>query len=165
MTWWSVLNTPHDPQMLSFMRALVNERFGAEADTDFALREAERLYEVFSRQLGDYFEPQLRPADLARLNELLTSKARPEMALALLAASIPDLEAQIDHCLDIFRQSYLAGEELRVGRVWKFHADDAVVEDTASTGPRPVSALWPTPHGYEAARYQRLRQRLRRLKV
>lgn len=102
------MNAPKDPNVLSFMMQLVQERYGDEIDIEFLNGEADRLYDMFGNNLVDYFEPMLSEDQKMQFDQLVNTAPEQEKLLEFLINNIPNLEQQILQVLVDFRTQYLA---------------------------------------------------------
>jgi len=102
-----------DQNVLSFMKSLVQEKYGDDSELEFLDQEADRLYELFGNNLVQYFEPMLtveQRTQFAELDKGRTNREDQEPLLAFLLQSIPDLETQILQVLVNFKNQYLTAQ-------------------------------------------------------
>lgn len=100
-------NPPRDPNVLSFMTQLVQEKFGPNATAEFLDQESARLYELFGDKLVGYFEPLLSEDQKTQFDQLVQSGQQQEQLLNFLVTSIPNLEDQILSVLMQFKTDYI----------------------------------------------------------
>jgi hypothetical protein len=97
-----------DQNVLSFMMQLVQEKHGADTDSEFLTQESNRLYDSFGDELVTYFEPMLSDDQKVEFDKLVEQGGDQEQLLNFLIQSIPELEKQIMNVLVQFRSKYLA---------------------------------------------------------
>ena len=103
-------NNPNvkDQNVFSFMVQLVQEKYGDDVEIAFLNEEADRLYDLFSNNLVQYFEPLLSTEQKAQFDVLVKTQNNQEALLSFLIQAIPDLETRIMQVLVAFRNQYLS---------------------------------------------------------
>ena len=101
---------PRDPNVLSFMVQLVQQKHGANAQPNFLETESSRLYELFGDKLVGYFEPLLSQEQKVQFDQMVQSGQQQDQLLNFLIGAIPNLEQQILGILMKFKDDYLKGE-------------------------------------------------------
>jgi len=100
--------TQKDPNVMTFMMQMVQEKHGDNVDGDFLQKEADRLYEDFGDKLVDYFEPMLSEEQKTGFDQIVAQGADQEKLLEFLIGSIDNLEQRILEILTQFKNEYLA---------------------------------------------------------
>lgn len=106
------MNEQRDPNVLSFMMQLVQEKHGDGVTEEFLNDESNKLYNVFGDGLVGHFEPQLSETQKSEFDELVKNGVGQDELLNFLLQNIGDLEEQIMNILIQFRLDYLNEEEL-----------------------------------------------------
>lgn len=96
-----------DPNVISFMMQLVQEKHGDDISQDFLNQESDRLYLKFGNGLAGHFEPQLSEDQKVKFDELIKQGVAQDQLLNFLLENIGDLEEQIMNILIQFRLDYL----------------------------------------------------------
>lgn len=96
-----------DPNVVSFMMQLVQEKYGGDVNSDFLQQESDRLYDIFGNNLVGYFEPMLTDDQKRNFDQLVEAGNDQDGLLQYLTQVIPDLEKQILQILINFRIEYL----------------------------------------------------------
>jgi hypothetical protein len=97
-----------DPNVLSFMMQLVQQKMGDEVDAQFLESESNRLYDLFGDTLVSYFEPMLTDEQKRQFDSLVAASSSQDKILEFLMSSIQDLDLKIQQVLISFRDSYLS---------------------------------------------------------
>lgn len=100
-----------DPNVMTFMMQLVQEKFGDDIEVDFLNSEADRLYIDFGDKLVSYFEPMLSEENKEKFDELINGSESQDDMLGFLMDVIPNLEEQIMQVLIKFRENYLENNQ------------------------------------------------------
>lgn len=99
--------TQKDPNVLSFMMQMVQEKHGDSTDSKFLQEESDKLYEEFGDRLVGYFEPMLTDEQKSQFDELVGQGADQEKLLEFLIGAIENLEQKILDVLMQFKTEYL----------------------------------------------------------
>jgi len=100
--------TQRDPNVMTFMMQLVQEKHGDNIDSKFLEEESSKLYDEFGDKLVSYFEPMLSDEQKAQFDELVRQGADQNKLLEFLVGSIENLEQKIINTLNQFKNDYLA---------------------------------------------------------
>jgi hypothetical protein len=97
-----------DPNVMTFMMQVVQEKHGDAVDSKFLQEESERLYDEFGDRLVSYFEPLLSEDQKTQFDQLVAQGADQNRLLGFLVGAIDDLEKKILDTLNQFKNEYLA---------------------------------------------------------
>jgi hypothetical protein len=100
--------TQKDPNVMTFMMQMVQEKHGDNVESDFLQKEADRLYEDFGDRLVNYFEPMLTEEQKTQFDQLVAQGADQEKLLEFLISAIDNLEQRILDILTQFKNEYIA---------------------------------------------------------
>ena len=100
--------TQKDPNVMTFMMQMVQEKHGDSVDSKFLEGEADRLYEEFGDRLVNYFEPMLTDEQRTQFDELVGQGVDQDKLLEFLITAIDNLEQRILDVLMQFKNEYLA---------------------------------------------------------
>lgn len=96
-----------DPNVMTFMMQIIQEKHGDSVDSKFLEEEASRLYDEFGDRLVSYFEPMLTEEQRNQFDELVTQGADQDKLLEFLVGSIDNLEQRILDTLNQFKAEYM----------------------------------------------------------
>lgn len=96
-----------DPNVMSFMMQMVQEKHGDNIDSQFLEKESTRLYNEFGDQLVSYFEPMLTEEQKTQFDQLVQQNADQNQLLEFLIGAIDNLEQKIFDTLIRFKNSYM----------------------------------------------------------
>lgn len=99
-----------DPNVVSFMMQLVQQKHGDEVDAEFLENESNKLYDKFGDSLVKYFEPLLTDEQKSQFDSLVNNNSSQDKILEFLMTSIVDLDIKIQRILVAFRNSYMKAE-------------------------------------------------------
>lgn len=99
--------TQKDPNVMSFMMQMVQEKHGNETDSKFLQEEADKLYEEFGDRLVSYFEPMLTEEQKTQFDNLVSQGADQDKLLEFLIGAVENLEQKILDVLMQFKNEYL----------------------------------------------------------
>ncbi|MFC1780191.1 hypothetical protein ACFLY9_00640 [Patescibacteria group bacterium] len=97
-----------DPNVMSFMMQVVQEKHGDSVDSKFLEEESSKLYDQFGDKLVDYFEPMLTEEQKVQFDKLVKEGADQNKLLEFLIGSIENLEQKILDTLMQFKTEYLS---------------------------------------------------------
>ncbi len=97
-----------DPNVMTFMMQLVQEKHGNNIDSKFLEEESSRLYDEFGDKLVSYFEPMLTDEQKTQFDELVRQGSDQNKLLEFLIGAIENLEQKILDTLNQFKNVYLA---------------------------------------------------------
>jgi len=97
-----------DPNVMTFMMQIVQQKYGNEVESKFLEEEANKLYDEFGDKLVNYFEPMLTEEQRTQFDKLVQEGADQNKLLEFLIASIENLEQKILDILNQFKNDYLA---------------------------------------------------------
>lgn len=100
--------TQKDPNVMTFMMQMVQEKHGDSVDSNFLQQEADKLYEEFGDRLVSYFEPMLTDEQKVQFDELVGQEAGQDKLLEFLIGAIENLEQKILDVLMQFKNEYLS---------------------------------------------------------
>lgn len=100
--------TQKDPNVISFMMQIVQEKHGDSVDSKFLEEESSKLYDEFGDRLVGYFEPMLSDEQKTQFDNLVKEGADQNKLLEFLIASIENLEQKILDTLMQFKSEYLS---------------------------------------------------------
>jgi hypothetical protein len=96
-----------DPNVMSFMMQVVQEKHGDSVDSKFLEEESSKLYDQFGDKLVDYFEPMLTEEQKVQFDQLVQQGVDQSKLLEFLIGSIENLEQKILDTLMQFKTEYL----------------------------------------------------------
>lgn len=97
-----------DPNVMTFMMQMIQEKHGDNVDSKFLEEEANKLYDDFGDRLVSYFEPMLTDEQRAQFDQLVSGGSDQEKLLEFLIGSIENLEQRILETLTQFKDEYMA---------------------------------------------------------
>lgn len=97
-----------DPNVMTFMMQMVQEKHGDNVDSTFLEEEASKLYDEFGDKLVSYFEPMLTDEQKVQFDGLVQQGADQNKLLEFLVGAIENLEQKILDILTQFKNDYLA---------------------------------------------------------
>jgi len=100
--------TQKDPNVMSFMMQMVQEKHGDSIDSKFLQEESDKLYEEFGDRLVSYFEPMLTDEQKGQFDTLVGQGSDQDKLLEFLIGAIDNLEQKILDVLMQFKNEYLA---------------------------------------------------------
>jgi hypothetical protein len=96
-----------DPNVMTFMMQMVQEKHGDNVDNNFLQQEADKLYEEFGDRLVNYFEPMLTDEQKGQFDQLVGQGVDQDKLLEFLVGAIENLEQRILEVLMQFKNEYL----------------------------------------------------------
>lgn len=96
-----------DPNVMTFMMQVVQEKHGDSVDSKFLEDESTRLYEEFGDRLVSYFEPMLTEEQKTQFDALVQQGVDQNQLLEFLIGAIENLEQKILDVLMQFKNEYL----------------------------------------------------------
>ncbi len=96
-----------DPNVMSFMMQMVQEKQGDNIDSKFLEEESSRLYNEFGDKLVGYFEPMLSDDQKKQFDALVQEGADQNRLLEFLVGAIENLEQKILDVLMRFKNDYI----------------------------------------------------------
>lgn len=96
-----------DDRVMNYIKQMVREKYGPNMSEDNLIKEAEMLYEMFTKNLVSYFEPYISEEDSNKLDDLLKKSPNKDTVLTFLMESIDNFEQKTVRVLVDFRNSYL----------------------------------------------------------
>jgi hypothetical protein len=99
--------TQKDPNVMSFMMQVVQEKHGDNVDSKFLEEEASKLYDEFGDKLVSYFEPMLSEEQKTQFDQLVQKGADQNKLLEFLVGAIENLEQKILDTLMQFKNEYM----------------------------------------------------------
>ncbi|MBU0975923.1 MAG: hypothetical protein ABIE03_03400 [Patescibacteria group bacterium] len=96
-----------DPNVMTFMMQMIQEKHGDSVDSKFLEEEATKLYDEFGDRLVGYFEPMLTDEQKGQFDELVTQGSDQDKLLEFLVGSIDNLEQRILDTLNQFKSEYM----------------------------------------------------------
>jgi hypothetical protein len=100
--------TQKDPNVMSFMMQVVQEKHGDNVDSKFLKEEASKLYDEFGDKLVSYFEPMLSEEQKTQFDQLVQQGVDQNKLLEFLIGAIENLEQKILDTLMQFKQEYMS---------------------------------------------------------
>ena len=97
-----------DPNVMTFMMQIIQEKHGDSVDSKFLQEESERLYDEFGDRLVNYFEPMLSDEQKVQFDQLVAQGVDQNKLLEFLIGAIDDLEQKILDTLNQFKNEYIA---------------------------------------------------------
>ena len=97
-----------DPNVMTFMMQMIQEKHGDSVDSKFLEEEANKLYDDFGDRLVSYFEPMLTDEQRSQFDQLVSGGAEQDKLLEFLVGSIDNLEQKILETLTQFKNEYMA---------------------------------------------------------
>ena len=97
-----------DPNVMTFMMQIIQEKHGDSVDSAFLQEEAVRLYDEFGDKLVSYFEPMLTDEQKTQFDGLVSQGSDQNKLLEFLIGAIENLEQKILDTLNQFKNEYLA---------------------------------------------------------
>lgn len=97
-----------DPNVMTFMMQMVQEKHGDNIDSAFLEEESSKLYDEFGDKLVSYFEPMLTDEQKVQFDGLVQQGADQNKLLEFLIGAIENLEQKILDILTQFKNDYLA---------------------------------------------------------
>ncbi|MDD3647818.1 MAG: hypothetical protein PHS44_04965 [Candidatus Dojkabacteria bacterium] len=97
-----------DPNVMTFMMQMVQEKHGDSVDSKFLEEEATKLYDEFGDRLVSYFEPMLSDEQKGQFDELVSQGSDQDKLLEFLIGSIDNLEQRILDTLNQFKTEYMS---------------------------------------------------------
>lgn len=97
-----------DPNVMTFMMQMVQEKHGDNVDSTFLEEEASKLYDEFGDKLVSYFEPMLTDEQKVQFDGFVQQGADQNKLLEFLIGAIENLEQKILDILTQFKSDYLA---------------------------------------------------------
>jgi len=96
-----------DPNVMTFMMQIVQEKHGDAVDSKFLEEESNRLYDEFGDRLVGYFEPMLSEEQKTQFDALVQQGGDQNQLLEFLIGAIENLEQKILDVLMQFKNEYL----------------------------------------------------------
>ncbi|MBN2015710.1 hypothetical protein JW766_02660 [Candidatus Dojkabacteria bacterium] len=100
--------TQKDPNVMTFMMQIVQEKHGDNIDSKFLEEEASKLYDEFGDKLVSYFEPMLTEEQKTQFDGLVQQGADKNQLLEFLVGAIDNLEQRILDILMQYKNDYLS---------------------------------------------------------
>jgi hypothetical protein len=97
-----------DPNVMSFMMQMVQEKHGDSVDSKFLEEESSKLYDEFGDRLVSFFEPMLTDEQKTQFDALVQQGADQNKLLEFLIGAIENLEQKILDTLMQFKNEYMA---------------------------------------------------------
>lgn len=99
-----------DPNVMTFMMQIVQEKHGDAVDSTFLEEESNRLYDDFGDRLVGYFEPMLSEDQRSQFDALVQQGVDQNKLLEFLVGAIDNLEQRILDVLMQFKNEYLRSQ-------------------------------------------------------
>jgi len=100
-----------DPNVMSFMMQMVQEKHGDSVDSKFLEEESSKLYDEFGDRLVSYFEPMLTEEQKTDFDKLVGQNSGQDKLLEFLVGAIENLEQRILETLMQFKNEYVSRQD------------------------------------------------------
>ena len=93
--------------VMNFIKQIVREKYGNQAEVHFVNQEVSKIYNEFGNNLVAYFKPMISDQEKLKLDKLINQSVDHEVFLAFLMDSIVNFEQKIVKFLIKFRENYI----------------------------------------------------------